>query len=369
MRILVPTLSFGRAGGYRVLSEFANQWIKEGHEVDFLVNEASDQPYFPTNAGIRWVSNYGRISNQRKRKQRRRHYFTGLAKWLSLWFGLLEIGKEYDVIMANQSLTAWPVAFAPCGSAKKFYYVQAYEPECLEFGYENMDIKRKVEVWLSRKSYDLKLIQVSNSPVYIHYENVRAQSWVPPGVDFEIFFPKREYKTFSSAEEIVIGCIGRKEPFKGMQYVLEAFETLWAQDHRYKLHVAFDNIPGGWSHPGLIVSVPKSDIELGEYYRSVDIMIAHGMLQLGGPYLPVMEAMACGTPVVNTGHVPANAQNSWLIRSGDVESIVVAIRTLAADVDYRERVAIASTDIAPYEWSKVSKRMLELFSATAGRLR
>lgn len=362
MRILIPIISFGREGGYRVLSEFANHWINEGHEVEFLVNAASDVPYYPTCAGIRWVTNVGRILNVPEEKRKLWRYFGGLTGLLSLWIGISKIGKNYDVIMANHALTAWPVSLAPCGTAKKVYYVQAYEPECMEFGHDRLKVKTRIAVWLSRKSYDLDLLQISNSPVYIDYKNVRAKEWVPPGVDFSIFYPKKECKDLSSAKEIVIGCIGRKEPFKGMQYVLKAYEILWKQDHRYQLHVAFDNLPDGWTHPGLKVTVPRNDTELGEYYRSLDIMTAHGMLQLGGPYFPVMEAMACGVPVVNTGHVPANGRNSWIINSGDVDSIVSAVKAVTADALYRDKVTKASEDIAEFEWNCVANRMLNIFS-------
>lgn len=363
MRILVPIISFGREGGYRVLSEFANHWINEGHEVDFLVNQASDVPYYPTRARIKWVTNAGRILNVPEKKPNPWRYFTGLARrLLSLWIGISKIGKNYDVIMANHSLTAWPVSLASCGTAKKVYYVQAYEPECMEFGHDRLKVKTRVAVWLSRKSYDLNLLQISNSPVYIGYENVRAQEWVPPGVDFGIFYQKSRCKDLKTAKEIVIGCIGRKEPFKGMQYVLRAYEILWEQDHRYKLNVAFNNLPDGWTHPGLSITVPQNDKELGKYYRSLDIMIAHGMLQLGAPYFPVMEAMACGVPVVNTRHVPADEQNSWIINSGDVGAIVSAVKAVTADALYRDKVTKASKDIAEFEWNRVANRMLNIFS-------
>ena len=68
MRILVPILSFGRAGGYRVLSELANNWVSRNHDVDFLSPDSSDEPYFPTKAEIRWVNGEGVVSAQRQAK-------------------------------------------------------------------------------------------------------------------------------------------------------------------------------------------------------------------------------------------------------------------------------------------------------------
>jgi len=65
MRIIIPVLGFGRAGGNRVLSEFANEWVKQGCKVDFLCPDSSDEVYFPTSARVLWVDGFGRISEQR----------------------------------------------------------------------------------------------------------------------------------------------------------------------------------------------------------------------------------------------------------------------------------------------------------------
>lgn len=59
MRILIPMLGFGRAGGYRVLSELANVWLRAGHDVAFAVPATSEVPYFPTEATIHWLDGKG----------------------------------------------------------------------------------------------------------------------------------------------------------------------------------------------------------------------------------------------------------------------------------------------------------------------
>lgn len=359
MKILIPILGFGRAGGNRVLAELANHWICDGHKVDFLVNKASSLPYFPTNAKIRWVTNSGKIITDAERAEISPRVFNGWINLFSLYRSLSKIGKDYDIIFANHSLTAWPVVFAKCGNAKKFYYIQAYEAEyySLEKG-----LKPRVLEWLSTRSYGFDLVQICNAPNYIGYKNIRAKEWVPPGINFDFFFRKLEYKNFAAAQEIVLGCIGRKEPAKGIKYVLEAFEMLYEQDQRFQLHVAFGNLPDGWTHPGLKIVVPHNDKELGEYYRSLDIMLAPGTVQLGAPHYPVMEAMACGVPVVTTGYLPANDWNSWLVEVGSSISIVAAVNDIASGSGYRNMVMKASEDIADFGWVRVSKRISDLFT-------
>ena len=360
MKIVIPTLGFGRAGGNRVLAELANHWINEGHKVDFLVNESSAMPYFPTNAAIKWATNTGKIISADERKERSPRTFNALINLISLYRALSNIGKQYDVVLANHSLTAWPVAFAACGSAKKFHYIQAYEPEyyALEKG-----LKPRILGWLSTKSYDFDLIQICNAPNYLGYKNIRAKEWVPPGINFDLFFAKSENKNFIDAREIVLGCIGRREPAKGIKYVLEAFKILYEQDRRFQLHVAFGNLPDDWTHPGLKVVMPKNDSELGKFYRSLDIMLAPGIVQLGAPHYPVMEAMACGVPVLTTGYLPADQKNSWIVEVGSTSSIVEAVNEIVYGDDYRKKVMLASKDIAAFEWAHVSNKIMRIMLA------
>jgi glycosyltransferase involved in cell wall biosynthesis len=354
MKIAIPILGFGRGGGYRVLSKLANEWIGQGHQVDFICPAASDQPYFPTTARILWVDTFGRRLQFPSGSSNR----SGWRYLLSLFCGLWRLGRGYDIVLANQSLTAWPVALARTGSAKKCYYIQAYEPEYykLESGLKSVLLE-----WVSASSYRFDLHQICNAPLYLGYRDIKATEWVPPGIDFQVFYPKTLVSTLAGRDQIVLGCIGRHEPAKGTQLVLSAFEKLHESDSRYRLRVAFGNLPEDFQHPAVEVVVPRNDVELAEFYRSVDVLIAPGTVQLGAPHYPVMEAMACGVPVVNTGYLPSNIQNSWIVAVGSASSIVAAVTELASTEKLNEKVERALRDIAEFEWRKVAEKMAELF--------
>jgi hypothetical protein len=109
-RILIPIIGFGRAGGYRVLSQLASSWVDGGCVVDFLVHEALAEPYFPTKAGIRQITRDGAVARAPKdaRAPAMASVPRGLEIYRSLLKGLREIGTEYDVILANHSLTTYP---------------------------------------------------------------------------------------------------------------------------------------------------------------------------------------------------------------------------------------------------------------------
>lgn len=354
MRILIPILGFARTGGARVLSELATAWTRAGHTVDFLVPDTSAAPYFPTSATIRSVGADGVVSSSRTPRGGSKE--TGVRNLLVLWRGLRKIARDYDIVLANHSLTPWPIWFAGVDRHRVFYYIQAYEPE-----YFN-EIGATAKEQLSRMSYNLPYRQIVNADVYMGYENIAARDVVPFGIDLNVFYP-RETQPLIDPGKIVLGCIGRSEPAKGTGYVLEAFEMLARDDPRFHLKVAYGNLPAGWSHPSATIVTPQGDAGLADFYRSVDIIIAAGTVQHGAPHYPVLEAMACGTPVVNTGYLPASPDNSWLAQPRNSRSLAEGVLAVVADPDPSIRTASGLVAVKEYEWQAVAERMMSIFES------
>jgi glycosyltransferase involved in cell wall biosynthesis len=359
MKIAVPMMGFGRAGGYRVLSRLASQWHDMGHDVVMLADRHSAQPYFPVSCPVLWIDGRGRaadwIGSQPCGPLARRCY--AAARLWAIRAALERYCRRHDVILANHSLSAIPVRWAAV-RAKKFYYIQAYEPECfaLESTWTSPILMR-----LSQWSYRLNLRRIVNAPLYCNYRGIRSRHVVPPGLDLSLFHPADPPSPRQSGR-FVIGCIGRKEPGKGTRYVVEAFRLLSA-DPRYVLRVAYGNLPDecrDW--PGVEIVVPANDAELADYYRSVDVMAAPGTIQMGAFHYPVMEAMACGIPVITTGCSPATRENAWIVPVADARAIAEAIVAIADRPETAlERIRRAKEDIRPFSWPSVAASMLSIF--------
>lgn len=353
MKILIPILGFGSAGGNRVLSQLACEWIRTGHEVDFLCPSSSADPYFPTSAGILWCRPSGRLSRTKPECEQ----YGGPGNMLALYSGLLRCAANYDVILANHSLTAWPVALARAGRARKAYYVQAYEPELY---LARRKPRATVAALLSALSYHLPLLRIVNAPIYCRYRNLRARHAVPPGLDLTMFRPAQTCRDLAAVDEIVVGCIGRKEAEKGTIYAVRAFETLHARDPRYRLRIAY-HVPEGWTHPAAELVLPRNDAELAEFYRSLDVIVAPATGQHGAPHYPVLEGGASGVPVVTTGYLGATPETAWLVTNRDAQSIVQAIGELVSQPQARERKrALFLNSVQEFKWASVSARMLAL---------
>lgn len=349
MRILIPVLGFAKAGGYRVLSELANQWIAMGHEVAFAAPATGNAPYFPTSAPIHWLGPTGEHADEPLGAGE-----TGLGNLRALFGGVRRLQSSYDIVLANHSLTAWPVALTGVPRKKRFYYIQAYEPEYYA-------LERRPILWLlSRFSYALPLTQLANAAIYRH-ALVRPIDIIPFGIDLATFHPKPVVAREADAP-IVVGCIGRHEPQKGTPYVLEAFERLYARDPRHRLRVAYGNLPEGWHHPAAEIVVPRNDAELAAYYRSIDVLVAAGTVQHGAPHYPALEALASGTALVTTGFQPATADNAWLVPNKDAASIADTLARIVADpAETARKSALGMAAVAPFAWDKVADRALQRF--------
>ena len=260
MEIVIPIAGFGRQGGFRVLSNLANEWIRLGHTVRFLSPRDSDDPYFPTTAEIIWLDRDGK----RVPPDERHTYLGRLRLWSalrSLLGGLQRYAKSADIVLANHSMTAWPV-FLVRLKARKFYYVQAYEPEY----YSLMSgLRMPLLQALSYSSYMLPLKQIVNAPVYFGYKALRAHASVPPGIDFKLFYPKQTHDKRHT--RLIIGCIGRAEVFKGTKYIYDAYHMLFERGISAELRVAFGNAADE-PNSDIHIVVPKNDQELGDYYTA-----------------------------------------------------------------------------------------------------
>jgi glycosyltransferase involved in cell wall biosynthesis len=350
LRILIPSLVFGRSGGFRVLSRLGSEWCRMGHEVTFMVPATGGEPYFPTDAKIIRVDSAGIVPAAAPVSSARH---SGPLAAFSLYKGLAQVGRDFDVILLNHSFTVLPGVMAPTGDARLFYYIQAYEPDY----YAGQPLN-----WLAAKlTYYLKTIRIVNAPIYQHYKGIRARYVVPPGIDLDNFHVKPALADWGPDSEVTIGCIGRSEPDKGIRFALEAFEKLAALDPRYRMRVAYGNLPNGWSHPNLEIIVPANDGELADFYRSLDVLIAPGTVQHGAVHYPVLEAMSCGTPVVTTGYSPADETNAWLVENRSSDSIVRAVHALVANPqEALTRVHRGLESVKRYSWSNVALEMATL---------
>lgn len=353
MKILIPVLGFGRAGGYRVLSQLANELIKLGHDVEFLCPDESDPPYYPTNARVSWVNEKGLRLTENNESIKKTGAFAIQTK---LTRALKRIPKNsYDIIIANHSLTTLPVIIAGLKD-KTLYYVQAYEPEFYNL---SGGVKNKILSYLSGLSYKMNLFTIVNGKTYLNYKKLRATKILYPGIDFNLFYPGN-IAPKKSTETIIIGTIGRLESFKGTRYVIDAYKILKKKYSNVQLYVGFGNPDDFLNEEGISCFQPHGDKELGKFYRSLDYYLCGANVQLGAFHYPVAEAMCSGVSVITTQYYPANEANAWIVEPFSSGEFIKAFELAQDNYSLRKKkIQQGLEDTRQFDWQLVGKRLDE----------
>lgn len=363
MKIFIPIIGFGRSGGFRVLSQLANQWISMGYDITFICvgGEGKSEPYYPTIAKILYVDYKGNeITNQIDSvvlgHENKASLMKRFKQLKSLKLAIDKYTNLEDVILATYSLIAFSVFYSK-QNKNKYYYIQAYEPE-----YFDKSFKGKILSKIISFTYKLKLTRIVNSPIYFSYRNLQANFCVYPGLDFNVFNDiNKVSNTDFKNKPIIIGCIGRIEALKGTKYVIEAFNILRHQGIKCELHMAvFGN--DNMLNKDIIAIRPQNDIELASYYRSVDVLVAPAISQFGAVHYPVIEAMACGTTVITTAYHPAHPDNAWITPPSSAIGIANQIQSIIKDPELAKyKSEKAFTDVKHLSWPTVATEMLKIF--------
>lgn len=152
-------------------------------------------------------------------------------------------------------------------------------------------------------------------------------------------------------DDLVLGCVARFDPVKGLDLLLRAVGVLVKRYHRLKLVLAGDGSEAtklrrlsealGMGDRVFFAGVVEDAFRL---FPALDVYVSPSRKE-GLPLAP-LEAMALGLPVVATrvpGHldVVAAGETGLLAEPGDSESLAAAIARLLDDPDLRKRMGQA----------------------------
>lgn len=191
------------------------------------------------------------------------------------------------------------------------------------------------------------------------------------GVDLEFFSPgsyEEEREAFGLTGHVILS-VGRLVPGKGNSLIIDALARM--PDSR--LLIAGDgpdrellkrqaSVKGVTDRVRFLGSVPPA--QLRRYYRAADVLVLASANE-GMPNV-VLEAMACGTPVIatNVGGIPevVDASVGRLIEqrtSGEIERAILALRSAQID-----RAAVRAW-AERFDWRETVDRSVALFERVA----
>jgi hypothetical protein len=338
LKIIIPVLGFGRAGGERVLSKLATELMSCGHDVSFIAPDNKTEPYYETTANII----RSKVSKSRFK----------IARIISLYYNLWRkcIESKPDVAVASFHLIAYLVAILPIKRSGKYYYIQAYEVNFSE---------SKLGRLIAYLTYHLPLKKILNSPGLIPHKIDDSIGIVPAGLDLNVFHPKTADCAKNS--HVSIGVIGRKEKHKGTS---EVVSVLCSLEHKEETIINIAVYLDEMDRERLISAgfqvnfVPvTSDLELASFYRSNDIMVAVGLVEDGAFHYPCAESMACGCLVISNYAPLAETKSKLKLEKFDANKLYEAINDCLGFSDEEKKNEIQSniSILKKYDWKIVGE--------------
>ena len=204
-------------------------------------------------------------------------------------------------------------------------------------------------------------------------------SVTPLGVDHE-FKPVVDQSILEGVKqkynlpEQFILFVGLIEPRKNVGLLIEAFAKV-IQNLNIKSHLV---IAGrwGWESKSILELVKQLNFEekvhFPGYIEQDDLPALYSLAELfvypslyEGFGLPVLEAMACGTPVIttNTSSMPEFVGDSGvLVQPGNLDALVLAMQDLLGNPDLRNALKIKSIEQASmFSWAKTAESTINAY--------
>lgn len=190
------------------------------------------------------------------------------------------------------------------------------------------------------------------------------------GVDTELFKPSQEYTTRKCP---IILSVGRLIPRKGFHDLIKALYGL--ASHDFELWIVGD----GPEHDRLIALASdygiservkflgiKSYDQVASLYKQADIFCLPTRNE--GMSNTILEAMACGLPIVTT-EVSGNSElvkdNGFLVRSADIEALRKRLSQLLVDSELRKSMGKLSRErVEILSWENVAEQFYQVFINT-----
>jgi sugar transferase (PEP-CTERM/EpsH1 system associated) len=191
------------------------------------------------------------------------------------------------------------------------------------------------------------------------------------GVDTERFTPSHEprrafpHAPFRDERLVLVGTVGRLEPVKDQLALARAFAAAIAREPRARKHLRLAIVGDGSLRPAIervlddagvrdLAWVAGERSDVAQLLPAFDVFVLPSLAE--GISNTLLEAMACGVPVVATA-VGGNAElvvageTGDLVPSNDADALAGAMLALAADEGRRARMAAASRERALREFS------------------
>ena len=346
---VLPQVSRQPSGGYKIVFEYANRFIKKGHEVSIVFKNDNAYKKFHLPEFIRLILTY----YMTEREPRWFELENKIKKISSTDKNLAKKLGTVDVCIATAAIT---VDFAKTIKSKKHaYFIQGYEnwnlpEEYLVETYKSGMKNIVVAEWLKNKvsSYCQGNVSVVRNPIDIK--------------QYKPLIPNERRKVHS------IGLLYHTAEKKGLTY---AFQALYALKERYT-DLTVDMF-GVFDPPKILpewINYTKnaSTEETVKIYNRVSVFLCATVEE--GYGLTGLEAMACGAALVSSNYqgvreYAIDGYNSLLAPIKDSKALAERVSCVFDNSLLRTKIVKNGVDsVREYSWENATDTFLSILRKT-----
>ncbi|MCC6956594.1 MAG: glycosyltransferase [Anaerolineales bacterium] len=222
---------------------------------------------------------------------------------------------------------------------------------------------------------------------WLYQADTRKIVIIPPGVDISRFYPippdeAKEAIGVPPCESMLL-YVGRIEPLKGIDVLIEALAVLQAENTTVCLVVIGGDPENGEQAPNeemerlqsmcrqaglkdLVTFLGKrSQDSLPYYYSAAEAVVVPSHYESFG--MVALEAMACGTPVVASqvgglAFLVQDGVTGYTVPVDDPQALAHRLSDLLQDHELRSRLGAQALVVAhQYAWENIAARMIQLY--------
>ena len=268
-----------------------------------------------------------------------------------------------DVVNGHMPVPFIADAAARAAAGMQVPYVLTYHNDLTGHDLPTRIIGRCYYPLLGSRTLHLSSAIVATSDYYAQQSShlagyLEKLRYAAPGVDLERFggdrtdFLRRKYRLGDEKILLYVGHLDRESRHKGVQYLIRAMrivrESLDAKlvvagrgnyIDRYRRLAADEGVPEDIIFAGFI---PEDEMPL--YFNSADLLVLPSCDRAEGFGMVLIEAQACGTPVIGTdvGGIPFAVDDGvtgLIVPPGDVSGLAGAIVRVLDDPDLYRAMA------------------------------
>lgn len=257
-------------------------------------------------------------------------------------------------------------------------------PETVRFKTKQM-LNLNLKKSLKRADIILTVSEFSKSEIITYFPEVKDKIRVVyNGVDLDVFKPLLDEnikisiaKKYNLPERYML-YLGTLEPRKNLERLIDSYYLLLKEfDNVPKLVLAggkgwlydsiFDKVSTLWLEDKIIFTGYVAEKDVAPLISGAEVFLFPSMYEGFG--MPVIEAMACGVPVLtsNVSSLPEVAGDAAvLVDPFSVEDIKSKLKLLLIDEDLRKRLNKAGPKRAKrFSWNLVTKDLYEIYKELA----